>query len=419
MQLPFDQQLVLNAFRSGKNIFITGGAGTGKSYLLNQLKREQKLLEVTASTGIAAVNIAGTTIHSWSGIGFANLPVNKIVENLFTKKMSVVRKRIRQASVLAIDEISMISAGTFEILDHVFKAVRGSTKPMGGIQLVLVGDFLQLPPVNNFNAPAEKFCFESEAWNALELQTFVLKHNFRQNDLILNQVLNNLRFGVANSDDQKVLNTRIKVRDSDSRIRPTILTTHNHKVDTINSSELAKIGSDEMVYDACYTGNAEQFLRKNCLANEKLRLKIGAQVMMIKNTYQKNGVINGSLGIVRGFATRKPHHPIVEFSNKEILIIGEEEWVIEKFDAEKNQMVVEATVNQVPLVLAWAITIHKSQGMTLDKISCDLASVFSPAQIYVALSRARTLEGIFIESIDYSKVRADSRAVKFYETSGA
>lgn len=406
---------VVKSFEQGNNLFITGGAGSGKSYLLSFLKRNYAGLglEVTASTGIAAVNIGGSTIHSWAGIGLANLPIAQIIENLLSPKLARVRRKIRRARALAIDEISMISAEVFEILNKVFQAVRENDEPMGGIQILLFGDFLQLPPVNrggaNFN-----FCFDSQTWRDLNLQSFVLDGSFRQSDETFVKILNNLRIGNLNKSDREILESRIAIEDI-SAIRPTILTTHNLKVEQINSLELKKIPREEIVHQAEYFGEPAkiEFLKKNCLAPELLSLKVGAQVMMIKNTYQKEGIINGSLGIIRDFSPRK-NYPVVEFSNKKILTIAPEEWLIERFDEEKKIIVTDARTNQVPLILAWAMTIHKSQGLTLDKISCDLSDAFSPGQVYVALSRARSLEGVFIKSINFEKIFVDHAAVKFY-----
>ena len=411
------QSEVVDVFEKGKNLFITGGAGSGKSYLLSFLKRNyaSRGLEVTASTGIAAVNIGGTTIHSWAGIGLANLPIEQIIENIFTAKFLRVRRKIKQAKALAIDEVSMISREVFEILNQVFQAVRENNKPMGGIQMLLFGDFLQLPPVNR-GSNYFNFCFNSQAWRDLDLQAFVLDGSFRQGDENFVKILNNLRVGTLEKNDRKVLESRIGVSD-DGVIRPTILTTHNLKVEEINSLELKKIPREEIVHVAEYFGEPAriEFLKKNCLAAEMLKLKVGAQVMMIKNTYQKEGIINGSLGVVRDFSSKRSH-PVVEFENKKILTIAPEEWLIEKFDSEKKIVVTEAGVSQVPLILAWAMTIHKSQGLTLDKISCDLSDAFSPGQVYVALSRARCLEGVFIKSINFEKIFADSSAVKFYQS---
>lgn len=415
--LSDEQTQVIKAFEAGKNIFVTGGAGSGKSYILNFLKRNygQFGLEITASTGIAAVNIGGSTIHAWSGIGLANLPIDQIVENIFSAKAIRVRRRIKQARALAIDEISMISAEVFEILNQVFQRVRENSAPMGGVQILLFGDFLQLPPVNrggnNFN-----FCFNSEAWQRLNLHNFVLEKIFRQSDKKFVKILNNLRFGKLDESDRKALNKRLKIVDKNLAIKPTILTTHNAKVEKINHEELKKIPSSEISHEAKYFGDVYkiEFLQKNCLAPQILKLKAGAQVMMIKNTYQKEGIINGSLGIVRSFSAKKSY-PLVEFANGKILTIAPEDWLIEKYDEEKKLLIVEAGVSQVPLILAWAMTIHKAQGLTLDKISCDLSDVFSPGQAYVALSRARSLEGVFIESINFERITCDEDATEFYK----
>ncbi len=413
--LSLQQKSVIEAFKAGKNLFVTGGAGSGKSYLLNFLKRNYGHLglEITASTGIAAVNIGGATIHSWAGIGLANLPIDQIVGNILSGKFSRIRRRIRQAKALAIDEISMISAEVFEILDQVFRRIRENNAPMGGVQMLLFGDFLQLPPVNrggDFN-----FCFHSQAWQNLNLETFELEEIFRQSDQKFIKILNNLRFGKLDQSDREVLESRLNAKDDNHAIRPTILTTHNEKVARINSEELKKIPREEITHEAEYSGLPDkvEFLKKNCMASQSLKLKVGAQVMMIKNTYQKEGIINGSLGIVQSFSTKKSY-PVVEFANGKILTIAPEEWVIERYDEEKKIVVTDASTSQVPLILAWAMTIHKSQGLTLDKISCDLSDVFSPGQAYVALSRARSLEGIFIESINFNRISTSRDAVGFY-----
>lgn len=414
--LSTQQQSVINSFQDGKNILVTGGAGTGKSYLLNFLKRNfpPSRLEISASTGIAALNVGGSTIHSWAGIGLANLPIEKIIENLFSAKFIRARRRIRQARALAIDEISMISSEVFEILNRVFQAVRENSLPMGGLQIVAFGDFLQLPPVNR-DSQDFNFCFNSKAWKDLNFEAFVLEQSFRQSDEEFIRILNNLRFGEITKEDRKVLESRIKAEDKNQALRPTILTTHNFKVEKINELELNKIPRPEIVHQANYSGAEDrvEYLRKNCLSQHVLRLKVGAQVMMIKNTYQKEGVINGSLGIIKDFSPRK-NFPIVEFANGKIITIGPEEWLLEKMSDTTKEMIVEASINQIPLILAWAITIHKSQGLTLDKISCDLSESFSPGQIYVALSRARSLSGVFIESIDFNRLTANDEAVRFY-----
>jgi len=416
-ELSEKQQKVVDLFLQGKNLFISGGAGCGKSYLLNYLKRNfsNQGLEITASTGIASVNIGGSTIHSWAGIGLANQPIEQIIENIFLPKFSKVRRKIIKTKALAIDEISMISCNVLEILDQVFKAVRGNEKPMGGMQMLFFGDFLQLPPVNRDN-DSSNFCFNSKIWEELDFYNIILDKIFRQSDEKFIRLLNNLRFGIVDDQDKKILESRIKIIDNNSAIQPTILTTHNAKVEFVNNKHLKNIPNPEQVFQAEYKGDIYkiEFLKKNCIAYQSLKLKVGAQVMMIKNTLQKEGIINGSLGIVKEFSTKKLY-PIVEFANGKTFTISPEEWVLEKFDSETRVSKIEASISQVPLILAWAITIHKSQGLTLDKISCDLSDSFSPGQSYVALSRARNLEGVFIESLNFSKINADANAINFYK----
>jgi ATP-dependent exoDNAse (exonuclease V) alpha subunit len=227
--------------------------------------------------------------------------------------------------------------------------------------------------------------------------------------------LNNIRIGKISENDKKILDSRIKKFDPHSFIKPTILTTHNQKVENVNHQFLKQIPDKEFIFDAKYQGEDSkiEFLKKNCLAYQRLVLKVGAQVMMIKNTLSKEGIINGSIGVIRDFSIKK-NYPIVEFANSKTFTIVPEEWQVEKFDHDLGTTKIEASLSQIPLILAWAITIHKSQGLTLDKISCDLSNCFSPGQAYVALSRAKNIEGIFIESLNYSKIYANQEAVEFY-----
>lgn len=414
--LSKEKQLVVKSIQQGENVFVTGGAGTGKTYLLNFIKRyfADRNLSVTASTGIAAVNIAGATIHSWAGIGLGNLPVNQIVKNIFSAKFSKIRKRILNTKILAIDEVSMLSTQTLDLISEVLKAVKDNPAPMGGIQTLFFGDFLQLPPVANNNMI--DFCFNSKTWKDLNLEIFNLEEIYRQKDSKLINLLQNLRIGNIGEDEIEILKSRTNIADNNKAIRPTILTSHNNRAHSINQQQLNAIPQEIKTFKADYFGDKKkiELLKKNSIAAEVLTLKVGAQVMMIKNTYQKEGVINGSLGIVKGFSSKKSY-PIVEFNNGTRITVKPEEWLIEKFDEKKKELVCEAGVNQIPLIMSWAITIHKSQGLTLDKISCDLSNIFSPGQAYVALSRARSLEGIYISSIDFGRIRADESAVSFYK----
>ncbi len=417
--LSEEQKQAVYALEDGENIFISGSAGTGKSYLLQYLKANysDSGLHITASTGIAAVHVGGQTLHSWAAIGLGNLPAEQIIENLFSAKFSRVRRKLKLAKMLAIDEISMISAPVFDLINELLKAVRQDERPFGGLQLILFGDFLQLPPVNRDGQLANdyQFCFQSNAWRELNPKPIMLKTVFRQEDKDFVKLLNNIRFGKIDEDDILTLKSRINLPDKISAIKPTILASHNAQVDAINQTYLKQIVGNSQVFAAKFSGDSSKidFLRKNCLAAEKLELKVGAQVMMLKNTYQKEGVINGSLGVIKEFS-KKNNHPIVEFNNGTLLTIAPEVWALEKFDVEKREIVTEAEMIQVPLLLAWAITIHKSQGMTLDKVKCDLSKVFADGQIYVALSRVKTLEGLHIDGLDFNRIRANQDIVEFY-----
>lgn len=411
------QQTAVNYFLLGENVFISGGAGCGKSYLINFLKNNysQLGLEITASTGISAVNVGGATIHSWAGIGLANQPLEHILENLNSFKFSKIKQRIKATNCLIIDEISMISAEVFDLLNQVLQKVRKNPKPMGGLQVLLFGDFLQLPPVNN-NKNNTQYCFNSQTWQDLNLKNVILNESFRQSDAKFVEILNHIRFGNINEDVKQLLSSRIAINDNSPAIKPTVLTTHNQRADEINQQFLQQITTEAKTFTATYKGNENKiaFLKKNCLAYETLSLKVGAQVMMIKNSLQKEGVVNGSIGIVKDFSNKK-NYPIVEFANQKSYTIAPETWSIEKINLTTKAIETEASLVQIPLVLAWSITIHKSQGLTLDKIKCDLNYVFDAGQAYVALSRARFLEGVFIDSIDFNKITANKQAIEFYQ----
>lgn len=418
LSLSETQRLAVDRIAEGKNVFITGPAGTGKSFLLNYLKDEYKTksLHITASTGIAAINVGGQTLHSWAGLGLGNLPLNETIRNILSVKGTFLRKKLRSAKMLAIDEISMISAEVFDMLNNLLKAVRQNEKPFGGIQLILFGDFLQLPPVNRENGEIF-FCFESEAWQEAQIETIILKDIFRQSEKDLVNLLNNLRFGELTKYDLELLRGRFKKEDPDKTFEATILGTHNIQVEKINLSKLDCINGYEKTYKAKFEGKPEkiEFLRRNCIVPEELTLKIGAQVMMLKNTFVKEGVINGSIGIIRSFDNKKGY-PVVEFTNGALLTIAPNEWAVSKFNENTAQVEVEAMMIQIPLVLAWAITVHKSQGMTLEKIRCNLGSAFAEGQVYVAISRVKSLEGLFIESFNINNVKINKKVIEFYKS---
>lgn len=411
-----EQNAVISTIEQGRNVFVTGSAGTGKSYLLRYLKGQyiNHGLHLTASTGIAAVNIGGVTLHSWAGIGLGVTPVQELAQQLFTPRFARLRKKLRSARMLAIDEISMLAADTFDLINELLKIIRDDERPFGGIQLIVFGDFLQLPPVNKLNEKV--FCFESEAWAEANFKVFLLQKVFRQDDALFVQLLDHMRFGCLTQNDMQLLQSRFEAQDTDKLFRPTIISTHTHKAEEVNRDYMLNLQTPEKCYKAYFIGNETKFdfLKKNCLAPEMLVLKQGAQVMMLKNTYQKDGIINGSIGIIRDFSEKKSY-PIVEFSNGKTITVGFEEWNIEKFDEQKREIVVEATMVQIPLLPSWAITVHKSQGMTIDKIECDLCDAFAEGQVYVAISRVRTLNGLFIKSFNANRIIVNPKVVQYYQ----
>lgn len=415
LDIPEEKQIIINAIRAKHNVCVTGAAGTGKSFLLRLIKDHFPHIHVTASTGVAAVNIGGVTIHSWAGIGKGTLPVEEIVRFIISGPGTKIRRQIRKAKILAIDEISMISAATMDLLDQVFKAVRENELPFGGIQIVVIGDFFQLPPVSK--EIKEEFCFLAEAWHNADFKMFELTEIFRQSDLRFIQLLNNIRYAAINDEDLALLSQRESDLVANEEINPTILVTHNYQADQINMQKLHEIKDQEFVFKMSESGRetAVEFLKKNCLAQNSLVLKKGAQVMMLKNTLQKQGIINGSIGIIMGFS--KNNFPIVKFYNGQTCIISPDSWSVEAFNENTAEVETVASITQVPLALAWAITIHKSQGMTLDSVLCDLSKVFTEGQAYVAISRVRSLDGLYIKGFKPSCLSTNKQVIDFYKRS--
>ncbi len=401
----------------GHNLFITGSAGTGKSHLLSLIKETYGHvydIQVTASTGIAAVQVGGVTIHSWASLGVGNRRTQDVIDSIRAGAGSFTRRKMRNAHILAIDEISMLSPEIFSQLDEVLKNIRENQQPFGGLQLILIGDFLQLPPISrDKGADVVEFCFETEAWKNAEIHLEILEQNFRQTDPAFLKLLANLRIAKIDDEDRKMLNLRTIRPDENDFIKPTIIVTHNEQAARINMQKLACIDEEQKKFIIVSEGKAAsvEFLVKNCLAPAELCLKIGAQVMMLKNSYQKEGIYNGSLGVVVGFSKE---YPMVEFAGGKIIKIMPDEWKMEKFNEEIGELEVLARIKQLPLTLAWAITVHKSQGMSLDKIDCDLSRAFTEGQIYVTISRVRSLEGLFVRGINYDALKVNPKILKFY-----
>lgn len=381
------QSDALKILKTGANIFLTGAPGAGKTYVLNQyieyLKEHDINPAVTASTGIAATHIGGVTIHSWSGVGVKQNLTDWDVDEIESKKY--LWSRYEKTKVLIIDEISMLSADILNSVNKVCKAFKRNNLPFGGMQVVLVGDFFQLPPITD-KGQEVKFAFESTAWKELNPLILYLTEQHRQEDDALLSILDRIRRGDVEEEFEE-LRDRLEAEFEDL-VSHTKLYTHNADVDNINASHLEKLDSDEYYFEMNSKGKANHVerLKESCLSPENLCLKIGAVVMCTKNNFEA-GYVNGTLGEIIDF-DKDTGYPIIVTNHGKEIIIEPTSWNIE--DGDK----IIASISQIPLRLAWAITVHKSQGMSLDAAEIDLSKAFEYGQGYVALSRVRTLDGL-------------------------
>ncbi len=395
------QTKALEYLQSGRNVFLSGPAGSGKTYLLNDFikwaKRSGKNMAITASSGIAATHLGGTTIHSWSGLGIAEYISEYALDGLLQKQY--LHTRFTTTDILIIDEISMFDANRLDSVDRILRAIRNNHDPFGGIQVILSGDFFQLPPITKGNTPA-RFAFESQVWNELDLVICYLDLVYRQSDDPLLSILQDIRSSEVTEQTVEQLQARLDEPLPD-HLTPTRLYTHNIDVDAMNLTELAKLPGEQVQFQMTSTGKKDQvkLLKKYCMAPEALALKKGAAVMCVKNNL-KAGYVNGTLGTVTDFEYGAVE---IQTAEQKLITLYPESWVIEQ-DGKKI-----AQISQLPLRLAWAITVHKSQGMTLDEVEIDLSKSFAPGMGYVALSRVRTLAGLYLRGINQRALFVEPR----------
>jgi ATP-dependent DNA helicase PIF1 len=426
------QSEALDILKTGANVFLTGEPGAGKTHTINAFVEYLRAREIepaiTASTGIAATHIGGMTIHSWSGIGIKShldkYDVDKIASSEY------VAKRIGRTKVLIIDEISMLTANMVDMIDMVCREVRQNPEPFGGMQIIFVGDFFQLPPIVRREADPRKqkmlietdeyaknnnFAYDSGAWARAKPGVCYLSEQHRQDDDTFLSLLSAIRADNVEEEHFEHITSR-QIDRSQMPENVTKLFTHNVDVDMVNSGELAKIKEKGKFFVMNSTGSEAMVasIKKGCLSPENLELKVGAVVMCTKNN-PKEGYMNGTLGTVVGFA-EPTDYPIIRAMNGKTIKITPMDWIVEENGK------IRAQVTQVPLRLAWAITVHKSQGMSLDAAIMDLSNVFEFGQGYVALSRVRRLSGLYLLGINAQALRVHpdvlEKDIEFKQKSG-
>lgn len=398
------QETALNIMKTGANVFLTGEPGAGKSYVVNQyvawLEAAGLSVAVTASTGIAATHIGGFTIHSWSGIGVRDTLTPVELDQIMAKERVV--KRLQKTDTLIIDEISMLDGTLLDHVDKICRTARHSSEPFGGLQIILVGDFFQLPPIVRGGGIA-KYAFMSQAWHNARFLVCYLSEQFRQEDELLLSLLNSVRQGAVEEEHYTLLNEQKEI--AYEGIEPTRLYTHNADVDTVNLEKLKELSGGTKVFNMTGKGNKLllDVLKRTCLSPERLTLKPETMVMCTKNNFEV-GYANGTLARVIDFSN--DGWPVVLTTDERQLTIEPVSW-----EVQENGKIL-ASIQQVPLRLAWAITVHKSQGMSLDAAEVDLSKSFVYGQGYVALSRVRSLAGLKVLGMNPNALMVDPTIIK-------
>jgi ATP-dependent DNA helicase PIF1 len=430
MELSPEQIYTLDKFKEGANIFLTGPGGSGKTELIRQMvtisNETKKKIQVCALTGCAAVLLAckAKTIHSFAGIGLANGSIDEIVKKVITSRYKT--KNWTNIDILIIDEVSMMSKKIFDCLDLIGKKSRKNDKPFGGIQLVFSGDFYQLPPIGSVGQEDSDFCFESLNWKSCFHHTIILKKIFRQSDENYTNILNLIRIGKLEKSDKSNYDLLIKQvnKPFPTNFKPTILLSRRKDVDSINITEYSKLEgeskkyiiekiivplpkSNKITFSEEQIDNECKYLMTNIMGEKEIELKIGTQVMCIANIDMDSNeqIVNGSQGVILKFINDLP---LVQFNNGIKRVIGHHVW--------SSELISNLGVKQIPLIYAWAITIHKSQGLSLEVAQIDAgSSIFECGQTYVALSRVKSLEGLYLTDLNLKKIKVNKKVKQFYE----
>lgn len=442
MNYSEEQINAFTAYSQGANTFITGPGGTGKTefikYIQKDASRKGVKIQVCALTGCAAVLLEckAKTLHSWAGIGIGNGTIEQLIAKIM--KNNYAKENWKNTNILVVDEVSMMSQRLFELLDAIGKTVRKNSRPFGGIQLIFSGDFYQLPPVGDqYDSETTQFCFESPLWSQAFLKEnhIQLTRIFRQSDPVYQTILNQIREGRLAYSSNELLRSNVGRQITDeNEVRPTKLFPTRNKVEQVNAKEMNQLNTDEIEYNMkCHTDlkmtpnemvkrrhfTRDQiqkellYLKANLRCDEIVRLKVGAQVMCIVNIDLENGqtLCNGSQGVITRLS--EEGLPIVKFTST----VGSTFETVMGYHMWPSENIPGIGVSQLPLILAWALTIHKSQGATLDIAEIDAGSgIFACGQTYVALSRVKSLEGLYLTSFDASKIKVSRKVQEFYSS---
>ena len=434
-QLSEEQQEIFECFKNGESLFITGPAGSGKTFLIRTLyewcNENNKSIQVCALTGCAAVLLQtkAKTIHSWAGIGLANGESINIIQNVANNIYK--KKNWTNTNILIIDEISMMSSKILTILDGIAKKVRKNNRPFGGMQIVFSGDFYQLPPISSKNNTEQtQFCFENPIWDDLFDKEYHLSQIFRQSNKIYTKILNQIREGHLSKQGYATLQSRL-LACPEQLLKPTKILPRRAQVNIINTNEMNSLNTQQKIYTMTIATTEDftiterqigildkipqqqinweiEYLKNSIMCDQEIILKIGAQVMCIINidTESDNPIVNGSCGIIIGFDLNE--YPIVQFRNNFIRTMTLHIW--------ESEQIKGIGIKQIPLILSWAISIHHAQGTTLDIAEIDIGNgIFECGQSYVALSRVKELEGLYLTGFNPQKIKVHSKVKEYYQ----